>query len=161
MLYLNSGIIPKPTTSDDKAVANVANPIDVRDDIVRIDHKFNDKWTILGHYMHDTVTQGYGVPFLGWLWASYNTVTSTLSNPSNSRGNQAERHHQSQPAGRSQHQLRRQHHRHHQQRRWPTSRRAGASARSSTTARKLVPGMDGGWGTPYNVSEEHGFGTLA
>ena len=38
----------------------MANPIDVRDDIVRIDHKFNDKWAILGHYMHDTVTQGYG-----------------------------------------------------------------------------------------------------
>jgi hypothetical protein len=84
MLYLNSGIIPKPTTSDDKTIANVANPIDVRDDIFRIDHKFNDKWAILGHYMHDSVTQGYGVPFLGWLWASYNTVTSNLKNPSNS-----------------------------------------------------------------------------
>jgi hypothetical protein len=84
ILYLNSGIIPKPTTSDDKAIANVANPIDVRDDIVRIDHKFNDKWAILGHYMHDSVSQGYASPFLGWLWASYNTVTSNLSNPSNS-----------------------------------------------------------------------------
>jgi len=84
VLYLNSGIIPNPTTGDDKAIANVANPIDVRDDIVRIDHKVNDKWAILGHYMHDSVTQGYGLPFLGWLWASYNTVTSNLSNPSNS-----------------------------------------------------------------------------
>ncbi|HET6205610.1 MAG TPA: TonB-dependent receptor [Terracidiphilus sp.] len=84
ILYLNSGIIPNPTTGDDKAIANVANPIDVRDDIVRIDHKINDKWAILGHYMHDSVSQGYGLPFLGWLWASYNTVTSNLSNPSNS-----------------------------------------------------------------------------
>ena len=82
VLFLSSGIVPKPTTSDDKAVANIANPIDVRDDIVRIDHKFSDKWNILGHYMHDKVSQGYGVPFLGWLSASYNTVTSTLSNPS-------------------------------------------------------------------------------
>ncbi len=84
ILYLNSGIIPKPTTSDDKAVSNVANPIDVRDDVVRIDHNVNDKWQILGHYMHDNVKQGYALPFLGWLWASYNTVTSNLSNPSNS-----------------------------------------------------------------------------
>lgn len=84
VLYLNTGIIPKPTTSDDHAIANVANPISVRDDIVRIDHNINDKWTILGHYMHDSVTQGYGLPFLGWLWASYNTVTSNLSNPANS-----------------------------------------------------------------------------
>ncbi len=84
VLYLNSGILPKPTTSNGYAISNVANPIDVRDDIVRIDHKFNDKWAILGHYMHDSVTQGYAQPMLGWLWASYNTVTSTLSNPSNS-----------------------------------------------------------------------------
>ncbi|MGB7547772.1 MAG: carboxypeptidase-like regulatory domain-containing protein [Terracidiphilus sp.] len=84
VLYLNTGILPKPTTSNDYAIANVANPIDVRDDIVRIDHNINDKWHILGHYMHDSVTQGYAQPELGWDWASYNTVTSTLSNPSNS-----------------------------------------------------------------------------
>jgi len=83
--YLNSGIVPNETAgADGKAIANIANPISVRDDIGRIDHKFNDKWTILGHYMHDTVNQGYGQPFLGWLWASFNTVQSTLSNPSNS-----------------------------------------------------------------------------
>jgi len=85
VLYLNSSIIPKETPgAGGKALANVANPINVRDDIVRVDHKINDKWAILGHYMHDSVEQGYGVPFLGWLWASFNTVTSNLSNPSNS-----------------------------------------------------------------------------
>ena len=85
VLYLNSPIIPAPTnTSTDQVVANVANPIDVRDDIVRIDHKFNDKWAILGHYMHDYVNQGYAQPELGWNWSSYNSVTSTLLNPSNS-----------------------------------------------------------------------------
>ena len=84
VLYLNSGVLPKPTETNGYAISNVSNPIDVRDDIVRVDHKFNDKWAILGHYMHDSVTQGYALPFLGWLWASYNTVTSTLSNPSNS-----------------------------------------------------------------------------
>jgi hypothetical protein len=85
LLYLQSAAIPKPTnTSIDQVVSNVANPIDVRDDIVRIDHKFNDKWTILGHYMHDYVNQGYAQPELGWLWASYNSITSNLLNPSNS-----------------------------------------------------------------------------
>jgi hypothetical protein len=85
LLYLDSPIIPKETAgAGGKALANVANPIDVRDDIVRVDHKFNDKWAVLGHYMHDSVNQGYALPFLGWLWASFNTVTSTLSNPSNS-----------------------------------------------------------------------------
>ena len=37
----------------DKNITNVSNPINVRDDVVRIDHKINDKWQILGHYMHD------------------------------------------------------------------------------------------------------------
>ncbi len=84
LAYLNSGVLPHPNQANGYSISNVSNPIDVRDDVLRIDHKFNDKWAILGHYMHDTVTQGYALPFLGWLWASYNTVTSTLSNPSNS-----------------------------------------------------------------------------
>jgi hypothetical protein len=84
ILYLNSGALPKPTTSDDKAVSVNTVPLDVQDDVIRIDHKFNDKWAILGHYMEDQVTQGVAAPMLGWLWASYNTITSTLSNPSDS-----------------------------------------------------------------------------
>jgi hypothetical protein len=84
VIYLHTGIIPKPNAAADHNLTNVSNPIQVRDDIVRVDHKWNDKWQILGHYMHDAVTQGYAQPELGWLWASYNTITSTLSNPSNS-----------------------------------------------------------------------------
>ena len=81
-LYLNSAALPKPNTSDDKISSANVVPVEVRDDVVRIDHKFSDKWTILGHYMHDAVTQGSASPFLGWLWASYNGITSSLSNPS-------------------------------------------------------------------------------
>jgi len=85
ILYLNSGVLPTSNVAgQDKNISNVSNPINVRDDVLRIDHKFNDKWQVLGHYMHDSVLQGYALPELGWLWASYNTVTSTLSNPSNS-----------------------------------------------------------------------------
>jgi len=85
LLYLNSGILPPVTNaSTDQNVSSVTNPISVLDTVLRIDHKFNDKWAILGHYMDDQVTQGYAAPELGWLWASYNTLTSTLSNPSQS-----------------------------------------------------------------------------
>ena len=84
VLYLNSGILPKPNKANGQAVSEAQTPINVRDDVVRVDHKINDKWQILGHYMHDSVTQAYGGPELGWDWYSYNTVTSTLSNPSNS-----------------------------------------------------------------------------
>ncbi len=85
ILYLNSGVLPAPNVpGQDKNITNVSNPIDVTDTVIRIDHKFNDKWQILGHYMEDQVNQGYAQPELGWLWASYNTITSTLQNPSDS-----------------------------------------------------------------------------
>lgn len=84
VLYLNKGILPKPSTANGDAVSEAQTPITVRDDVVRIDNKINDKWQLLGHYMHDSVTQNYGQPELGWLAANYNTVTSILSNPSNS-----------------------------------------------------------------------------
>lgn len=85
ILYLNSAVFPRPTVAgQDKNITNISNGINVRDDVVRVDHKWNDKWQLLGHYMHDSVTQGAGAPMLGWASAQYNTITSTLSNPSNS-----------------------------------------------------------------------------
>ncbi len=84
VLYLNSGVVPKPNTTTGYNLGTAVQPINVRDDIVRIDHRINDKWQLLGHYMHDSVTQAYAQPMLGWSGASYNTITSTLSNPSNS-----------------------------------------------------------------------------
>ncbi len=69
VLYLNSGILPPANTSQDHNITNVSNPIDVLDTVVRIDHKFNDNWTILGHFMEDQVTQGYAEPELGWVAA--------------------------------------------------------------------------------------------
>jgi carboxypeptidase family protein len=83
LLYFSSGLIPHPT-SGDKVVSQAETPINVRDDIVRIDHQLTPKWQIMGHYEHNAVTQGNAKPFLGWLSADYNTVTSTLSNPANS-----------------------------------------------------------------------------
>lgn len=153
ILFINSGIVPKPTTGDDKAVANIANPIDVRDDIVRVDHKFNDKWNILGHFMHDKVSQGYGVPFLGWLSANYNTVTSTLSNPSYSAAIklsgtlspsllvEASMNYDGNVIDIINSPLANK----------PSGWNAGTFFNNGS---KLVPGM--GWGTPYNTNEQMG-----
>ncbi len=155
VLYLNSGIIPKPTTADGHVIANVANPIDVRDDVVRIDHKFSDKWTILGHYMHDSVLQGYAQPELGWLWASYNTVTSTLSNPANSAAIkisgtinpnllvEASINYDGNVINITNSSL--------------ANKPAGWSLNSFfNTGNPYVPGVGGGWGNPYNVGEDMG-----
>jgi hypothetical protein len=82
VLYMNSGIIPKPNLSNGYVVTSANQPITVRDDVIRIDHNINDKWHLLGHYIHDAVTQAYAQPMLGWSGATYNTITSTLANPS-------------------------------------------------------------------------------
>jgi hypothetical protein len=85
VLYLNGPLIPKVVqTNNDNSVSSIVNPITVSEEIVRVDHKINDKWQILGHYIHDSVTQGYPLADLGWNWESYNTISSTLSNPANS-----------------------------------------------------------------------------
>ncbi|WP_263358524.1 TonB-dependent receptor [Acidicapsa ligni] len=86
ILYFGASdpVVPKEGNTKGQSVSSTTNPIDVREDVVRIDHSVNDKWKILGHYIHDSVTQGYPDATLGWNYESYNTVTSTLSNPSNS-----------------------------------------------------------------------------
>ena len=82
--YLSTGVVPKPNLPDGRVVTSAPTPLDVRDDLVRIDHRITDKWQILGHYIHDSVTQTQGGPMLGWSSSSYNTITSTVNNPSNS-----------------------------------------------------------------------------
>jgi hypothetical protein len=82
--YLNSGIVPKPNTANDQFLGQASLPINVRDDVVRVDHRFNEKYQILAHYMHDSVLQSYTSPMVGWSGGSWPTITSTLNNPSNS-----------------------------------------------------------------------------
>ncbi len=84
VLYLNNGIVPKPNTADGKNVSSANQPLNIRDDVIRIDHKINDKYQLLGHYIADHVTQTFSQPMLGWSGATYPTITSTLENPSNS-----------------------------------------------------------------------------
>jgi len=82
--YFASGIIPKPNAANDQFLGQASLPIDVRDDVVRADHRINDKYQILAHYMHDSVSQAYTQPMVGWSTGSWPTITSTLNNPSNS-----------------------------------------------------------------------------
>ncbi len=84
LLYLKTGIIPKSNAANDQFIGQASIPITVRDDVVRLDHRFNQKWQILGHYMHDDVSQGAAAPMIGWSGASYPTITSTFLNPSTS-----------------------------------------------------------------------------
>ena len=84
VIYLNAGYIPPPKTADGKSVETVNAPLKVRDDIVRVDHHFNDKWALMAHYMHENDNDHNPKPFLGWDGDTYNTVTSSEITPSNS-----------------------------------------------------------------------------
>jgi hypothetical protein len=84
LAYFKSGIVPKPNTSGDKYLGQASLPINVRDDVVRVDHRINDRFQVLAHYLHDSVSQSFPSPMVGWSGGSYPTITSTLNNPSNS-----------------------------------------------------------------------------
>ena len=85
VLYLNGPQIPTVTVAaSDNAVTSVPTPTTATEEVVRIDHKINDKWQVLGHFLHDTQATGSAKADLGWNSESYNTVTSVESNPSNS-----------------------------------------------------------------------------
>lgn len=76
------GAIPKANTSGDLVSVSSKQPLNVREDLVRIDHNINDKWQLFGHYIHDAVNQTYATSM--WSGDSYPTVGSNFTNPSNS-----------------------------------------------------------------------------
>jgi hypothetical protein len=84
VLYYQSSILPTANTGGDKATTEEATPTTVTEEVVRIDHEVNDKWKILGHFLHDGQATGTADADLGWNSETYNTITSVESNPSNS-----------------------------------------------------------------------------
>jgi hypothetical protein len=82
--FLSAHLLPPPGNANDQSVETVNAPIKVRDDIVRVDHKFNDKWALMAHYMHESDNDHNAKPMLGWDGDTYNTVTSSEITPSNS-----------------------------------------------------------------------------
>ncbi len=80
VLEMNAGTFPKPNYNNGtQYISSKPQPTDVRDDIVRIDHTINDKLQLMGHYVHDAVTQTTYPPL--WGDSSYPTAGSTMTNP--------------------------------------------------------------------------------
>ncbi len=81
VLQLNAGTFPKPNYNNGtQYIASIPQPTDVREDVVRIDHSFNSKYQLMGHYLHDTLAQNYFPPL--WGDSSYPTVGTAMNNPS-------------------------------------------------------------------------------
>jgi hypothetical protein len=80
VLELNAGTFPKPNFNDGtQYISSIPQPTDVRDDIVRIDHEINTKLQLMGHYVHDAVTQTTYPPL--WGDSNFPTAGSTMLNP--------------------------------------------------------------------------------
>jgi len=73
------GIFPAPNSGGNFTGGNVV-PTFLREEIVRVDHNFSDKFTIYGHFVAEQVSQNYGTT----LWSGDNTpsIGTSFGNPS-------------------------------------------------------------------------------
>jgi hypothetical protein len=76
---IGAGIFPTPT-SGNTFIGGNKQPTTGKEEIVRIDHQFTDKFSIFGHFIADQAVQTYGTT----QWSSDNlpTVGDTFNNPS-------------------------------------------------------------------------------
>ena len=74
---LPPGSFQSPTRRNDQFLGQASLPINVRDDVVRWDQRITDKYQLLAHYMHDSVSQAFPSPMVGWSGGSWPTITST------------------------------------------------------------------------------------
>jgi Carboxypeptidase regulatory-like domain/TonB dependent receptor len=77
---LKAGIYPAPT-SDDFFHGGQNAPTNVREEIVRIDHTFNNNWSIFGHFIDESEILQTDVP-ARWAWVNLPTSSDTFGNPS-------------------------------------------------------------------------------
>jgi len=73
------GIFPAPTTGE-KFQLPVSSPTNVKEEIVRIDQNFSDKFTLYGHFVAEQIAQNY----VTTMWSGDNvpSIGNTFGNPS-------------------------------------------------------------------------------
>jgi hypothetical protein len=81
---LTAGIFPAPNTvaANGKStfIGGNNSPTNLTEEVVRLDHNFNDKLSIFGHFIAAQVSQGFGIS--QWSGANVPTVGDTFGNPS-------------------------------------------------------------------------------
>lgn len=81
--FIALGVYPSPNTTSGifPAFTGGANaPTYVGEQIVRIDHHFNDKFSIFGHYVWEQLSQTYGTTL--WSGSNLPTIGDVFANPS-------------------------------------------------------------------------------
>ncbi len=76
---LAAGIFPAPTNGA-QFQGTPSTPTNVREEIVRIDHEFNSKNSIFGHWVSEQISQGFGTTM--WSGDNVPTIGNTFGNPS-------------------------------------------------------------------------------
>ncbi|WP_158750962.1 carboxypeptidase-like regulatory domain-containing protein [Acidobacterium sp. S8] len=80
VLFMGTGAIPQANFNGDQYIASPKQPTDVREDVVRIDHDLTDRMHLMGHWIHDQMSQTI-FPVM-WSGDSYPTVGNVFQNPS-------------------------------------------------------------------------------
>lgn len=76
---LKAGIFPAPNNGGQFVGGGVA-PTNVREEIVRIDHHFTDKFWVFGHWVDDSIAQTYATTM--WSGDNVPSAGNTFGNPS-------------------------------------------------------------------------------
>lgn len=76
---LNAGIFPAPTNGA-QFQGGSNSPTNVKEEIVRVDHQFNDKFSIFGHFVAEQISQSFGTTM--WSGDNVPTIGNTFGNPS-------------------------------------------------------------------------------
>jgi hypothetical protein len=83
-LLLNAGIFPKNNAVNSKGQPELQGgnnvPTNVREEIVRIDHQFNSKFSVFGHFLDEQIAQNFGTSM--WSGDNVPTASNTFGNPS-------------------------------------------------------------------------------
>ena len=82
---LSTGFLPSPTSGVNPATGvgtfsgGANTPTNLKEEIVRIDHHFSDKFSIFGHFIAEQISQGYATS--QWSGDNLPTVGDTFNNP--------------------------------------------------------------------------------
>jgi len=77
-LFLGSGAFPSPTSGSYYAGSSSV-PINVREEIIRADHNFSDKVSLMVHFINDAVLQV--TPTTLWSGSTFPTLHTSFQNP--------------------------------------------------------------------------------
>jgi len=73
------GIFPAPNDGSN-FIGGANSPTNLREEIVRVDHNFNSKFSVFGHYVDESVSQSFGTSL--WNWSNTPVSGTSFGNPS-------------------------------------------------------------------------------